>query len=130
MIVVDASVVVRGVTDPGPVGALVQRRMDQEEVVAPELLDLEVLSALRGMVLGGRLSDSQGRRGLAVLGASPIERVPITPLLPRIWELRDNVSPYDAAYVALAETSGCSLVSLDARLARAPGIRCAVELIS
>jgi predicted nucleic acid-binding protein len=71
------------------------------------------------------------RAGLALhdLVSLPATRYPHGPFAPRVWELHSNLTPYDAAYVALAESLGCMLVTADARLARAPGIRCAVEAL-
>ncbi len=74
---------------------------------------------------------SMGRAATAVtdLAALSLDRMPHRPLLARCWELRDNLTPYDASYVALAERLGVTLVTADARLARAPGIRCDVEVL-
>jgi hypothetical protein len=64
-----------------------------------------------------------------ILVSLPATRYPHAPFAPRVWELRGNLTPYDAVYVALAEALDCALVTADARLARAPGIRCAVEVL-
>ena len=93
------------------------------------MLDLEVASALRSLVRRGHVPEPFARRGLRLLAALPIVRLPHEPLLARCWELRDNLSVYDAAYVALAETTGTALLTSDRRLARAPGVRCEVELL-
>lgn len=99
------------------------------DTVAPELLDIEVLHALRGLVRGGRLTSEEGRLAVLAIGEWPILRRPHLPLMPRIWELRDNFTAYDAAYVALAEALRCPLVTSDVRITSAPGIRCEVEVL-
>jgi predicted nucleic acid-binding protein len=94
------------------------------------LIDLEVVSVWPGLARGGRLD---GRRvGFAMddLQSLPIQRVDHAPLLLRCWELRDNLAPYDAAYVALAEALQAPLVTGDRRLAKASGPRCTVEVLN
>lgn len=130
MIVVDASVLVTVIAERGSRADAMQQRLDGDDVIAPELIDLEVLSAVRGLVRGGVLQESAARAGLVSLAGAPIERFGHRGLMSRAWELRDNLSPYDAAYVALAELFGIALVTRDARIARAPGLRCAVEVLS
>ena len=80
--------------------------------------------------MGAGLLDAR-RAGFVLydLVSLPATRYPHGPFAPRVWELRSNLTPYDAAYVALAESLGCTLVTADARLAHAPGIRCAVEVM-
>jgi predicted nucleic acid-binding protein len=129
LIVVDASGVVVALTDDGPEGDVYRARLGDEELAVPELMDLEVASALRQLVTRGDLDVSRARRALADLAAMPAKRFSHGPLLNRIWELRENVTPYDAAYVALAEDLGATLVTADARLGRAPGPRCAIEVL-
>jgi predicted nucleic acid-binding protein len=129
LIVVDASGVVVALTDDGPEGDRYRARLGDEELAVPELMDLEVASALRQLVTRGDLNVSRARRALADLAAMPAKRFSHVPLLDRIWELRENVTPYDAAYVALAEDLGATLVTADARLRRAPGPRCAIEVL-
>ena len=91
-------------------------------------MDLEVLHALRRQSLHGTLSLERSNQALDDLANIMFVRYPHTSLMERIWELRNNLSAYDAAYVALAEALDAPLVTRDARLARAPGIRAAVEL--
>ena len=129
MIVVDASVVVEAVGGTGRRSLATVRRIGQEGAVAPHLLDLEVASVLRSMLLRGEIPEPVARGALRDLAALPIMRVAHGPLLQRCWELRDNVTVYDAAYVALAETTGATLLTSDRRLVGAPGIRCDVELL-
>lgn len=89
------------------------------ELHLPHLAVVETASVLRGWVLGGHVSEARARAALADLAAFPATRWPAEPLLPRLWELRDNLSAYDATYVALAESLDATLVTADARLARA-----------
>ena len=131
MIVVDASVVVNAVGDDRTAGAVARRALRSDSVVwAPVLLDAEVVSGLRQWWLAGVLSEDRFRRAVDDLRRLPIVRRPMIGLMRRAFELRDNVTPYDAAYVALAEGLGCTLVTGDRRLANAPGLRCAVEVIT
>ncbi len=129
MIVVDASVVVNAVGDDRTAGFLARRVLRADSTVrAPVLLDAEVVSALRR--LAGVLSDERFRRAVDDLRRLPIAREPIVDLMHRAFELRSNVTPCDATYVALAEGLECTLVTGDRRLANAPGLRCTVEVIA
>lgn len=129
MIVVDASVVVTGLADDGPDGDLVRSRLRVEQLVAPHLIDLEVASAWRRLVSAGDVDERRARLALDDLRSLRLERVPHGPLLNRCWELRHNLTVYDAAYVALAELMQIDLLTGDRRLADAPGIRCGVEVL-
>ncbi len=95
---------------------------------APHLLDLEVEQALRRFALRGQLSDERARQVLEDLAGLRLTRYPHHSLLERIWELRGNLSVFDACYVALAEALGAPLVTADAALARAPGHGAQIEL--
>jgi predicted nucleic acid-binding protein len=128
VIVVDAGVVVFGLVDDGPLGSLARTAL--HDAHAPELLDLEVGSALRRLVLAGRLSARRAKAALDDLGDLAIARAPHRALLRRCWELRDSVTFYDAAYVALAEALGCVLLTTDRPLSQAPGLRCPVDLLA
>ena len=129
MIVVDASVAVTAVGAVGERTDRALRRISLELALAPHMLDLEVVSAFRRMHRRGEISEAAARRGLRHLARVGIRRVDHTPLIARCWELRDNLTPYDASYVALAEQTGATLLTSDAHLARAPGIECDVELL-
>ncbi len=94
----------------------------------PHLLDVEVLNVLRHQTLRGVLAEERGATALQDLENINMTRYPHAPLLGRIWNLRKNVTAYDAAYVALAEALDAPLVTRDARLAQAPGHRAMVEL--
>ncbi len=100
-----------------------------EPLCAPHLIDLEVANALRRYVALGRLLAKAGEEALEQWRRLDVERHPHEAYLNRIWQLRDNVSPYDAAYVALAEALSTTLVTGDRRLAAAPGPRARIELV-
>ncbi len=91
-------------------------------------MDLEVLHALRRQALLGTLSRKRSSEALTDLGNISFARYPHTPLVGRIWELRENLTAYDAAYVALAEALEAPLVTMDGRLSQAPGVRAAIEV--
>jgi predicted nucleic acid-binding protein len=129
LIVVDASILGPALIDDAPDGDRVRQRLAGERLAAPALIDLEVMSMLKRAARQRRLEEGRARRAVANLIAIPLSRMPHAPLLPRIWELRHNLSSYDAAYVALAEETDAPLLTRDARLASAPGIRARVELV-
>lgn len=97
-------------------------------LLAPHLLPTEVDSVLRGLELGGKLSRAQASAARAAFAAFPIELWDWPAIGDRAWTHRANLTIYDAAYVALAETARGVVVTGDARLSRAPGLRCDVEL--
>jgi predicted nucleic acid-binding protein len=129
VIVVDASVLATALGDDGPDGDRARARLRGERLSAPELVDLEVASVLRRQVQGGAVDIRRAALALADLAALPLRRAPHRPLLARCWELRDNLTIYDASYVALAEALDVPLLTGDGRLARAPGPRCRVEML-
>lgn len=129
MLVVDASVLAPALGDDGPDGDLARARLRGEQLAAPELIDLEVVSVLRRHHATGLVATRRVRLALDDLVDLPIERAPHRPLLARCWKLRDNLTVYDAAYVALAEVLDATLVTADAGLGRAPGVRIRVELL-
>jgi predicted nucleic acid-binding protein len=96
---------------------------------APQLIDAEVGHSLRGVVRAGEISARAARAALAELMDMRLLRIDHRLLLDRAWELRDNVSFYDGLYVALAEELGAPLVTLDARLASAPGLKAEVDVV-
>ena len=126
MLVIDASALVDALLLAGPARA----RLSAENLQAPELIDAELLSVLRRLALTGKLLESQALQALSTASRLGLRRQPTRILWPRAWELRTNLSAYDALYVALAEQLQAPLLTADARLARAPGLRCSVELIA
>jgi predicted nucleic acid-binding protein len=131
VIVVDASIVVNAVADDGPAGSLARSVLrDAGDVSMPDVGDAETAAVLRRLWVRDELSARRFRSAIDDLARLPIMRVPTRPLLARTYELRSNVSTFDACYVALAEALGCRLVTADRRLARAPGVRCVVDVLA
>lgn len=130
MIVVDASAVIEVLLNT-PAGVRVAGRLfaDGETLHAPHLLDLEVTQVLRRYALSAELDAARSAQALEDLAALPLSRYPHDVLLPRIWELRHNVTAYDAAYVALAEALAAPLVTRDAALAASRGHAARIELL-
>jgi predicted nucleic acid-binding protein len=130
MLVPDASVIVYVLLD-APGAAAIERRLlhGGDPLHAPALIDVEIASALRRRARQGELDASTGLERLGVLQRFPIARHAHAHLLPRIWEHRNRLSAYDAAYVALAELLGATLVTRDAALARSTGHEARIELI-
>ncbi len=120
MIVVDASAIVSAITDRS-VPSLVRRLETERYLHAPYLIDVEVTQTLRGLARSGQLAVDRASDARVDYVNLRIRRYRHVPLLGRVWELRDALTAYDAAYVALAEILGAPLVTCDARLARAPG---------
>lgn len=129
MIVIDASTLTNALTDDGSVGQAGQAQLARDaHWAAPEHLVVETFSAIRGLYLGGKISRQRALDALDTMMASTIDSLGTAALVPRMWQLRDNLSGYDAAYVAAAETYGCPLVTADVRLARSGDLRCEVRL--
>jgi predicted nucleic acid-binding protein len=129
VIVVDASVVAVALADDGHDGDSARARLRGERLTAPELVDLEVASVWRRQVREGAMDTRRAALALADLTALPLRRVPHRALLARCWELRDNLTTYDASYIALAEALEATLLTGDGRLARASGPRCHIEVL-
>lgn len=128
--VVDASVLVAFYAADDPRRHHVVARLAAGEALfAPAHMDAEIVSALRGMSRSNPTVRTAVPGALRHLARFPIRRMPLAPLLQRIWELRDNLTAYDAAYVALAERLNGPLITCDAKLTSASGPRCAVNLI-
>jgi predicted nucleic acid-binding protein len=126
--VLDASVAVTALTAPGSQAADLLSG-DDAALQVPSVFDAEVLSALRGLVRGGKFDGTAATELIADLLVLPVDRWHMSPLLPRMWELNDNLTPYDAAYVALAEMTGAVLVTGDERITASPGARCNIQII-
>jgi predicted nucleic acid-binding protein len=129
VLVVDASVLATALGDDGPDGDRARARLLGEELVAPELVDLEVASVWRKQHAAGALDTRRAQLALADLIDLPMQRATHQALLQRCWELRDNLTVYDAVYVALAEAVGTPLLTADSHLANATGVRCTIEVL-
>jgi predicted nucleic acid-binding protein len=130
VIVPDAPVLAAAVGDDGADGERCRALLRVAgEAFVPDFADLEVAAVLRKRWLAGGLDDARLRAALETLASLPFARFPARPFFSRVYELRANVSPYDAVYVALAEALGAELVTADRRLAAAPGIRCPVRVL-
>ena len=128
MLVTDAGAWVRALFDEGPQGSVRARLRREAYVDAPALIDLEFLSAARGLLARRLVTRGAAEESIERFLRAPIDRHAHGLLAWRAWELRANLTPYDASYVALAEMLGTALLTVDRRLARAPMIRCSVEL--
>jgi predicted nucleic acid-binding protein len=129
VIVIDASVLANVVGEDGPVGKAARARLAASDGASvPDLADVETVAVLRKRWLAGDLTARRFRSAVEDLIALPLARFPVAPLMTRAYELRANVTAYDATYIALAEGLRCTLVTADARLARAPSIACDVEV--
>ena len=123
-LVVDASMVVAGLVDSGTDGRSAEALLAGDSLAAPHLLTAEAANILRRSALAGVISAEQASLAHADLLDLRVELFPYAPFASRVWELRENVTCYDAWYVAIAEALGAPLVTLDTRLAKAPGPRC------
>jgi predicted nucleic acid-binding protein len=129
VIVVDAGVLAVALGDDGTDGQHARERLAAETLAAPELVDLEVVSVWRRQVAAKLMPARRAASAVADLADLPLRRASHRLFLHRIWELRHVVTPYDAAYVALAEALDILLVTADARLSRASGVHCEIEAI-
>lgn len=130
MIVLDASAVVELLLGTRLGRSIAARIADPElGLHVPHLLDVEVTQALRRYVQSGELDQASAEAALDHLSLLDIERHAHEPLLDRVWALRQNLTAYDAVYVALAEALDAPLMTGDRKLARAPGVRAQVELV-
>jgi len=129
VIVLDASAAVDYLLWIGPAEQIARRISQSGEAIhAPHVLDIEVTHVLRRFALRGVLTAARGAEALEDLADMRIRRYPHLPLLPRIWELRPNLTSFDAAYVALAEVLDAALVTSDAALERSPGHTARIEV--
>ena len=125
-VVMDASAVVAMIADDGPRGEWATAQATGARLAAPHLMPFEAGNILRRQVLAGILDSSAATLAHGDLLAMPFELCPYSVLAGRAWSLRGNLTMYDASYVALAELLGGTLVTLDGRIARATGPRCAI----
>ncbi len=126
VIVVDSSVLIDGIVHPGRVAA----RIANEELAAPHLIDAEVGHALRRLTHRGVIQVHLAERAIDYSFGLQITRYPHVALMPRAWDLRHNLSFYDALYIALAEALDVPLITLDRGLAGVPGTQATVEVIA
>ncbi|MGH7775630.1 MAG: type II toxin-antitoxin system VapC family toxin [Candidatus Dormibacterales bacterium] len=125
MIVVDASAAVAALLNAGPA----RQMLAADQLHAPHLIDSEVANALRRNEASGGISPGSASGALEIWSRLGLIRYPIIGVIRRVWELRANLSAYDASYVALAEALGCALVTCDGRIGRAPGLRCPITVL-
>jgi predicted nucleic acid-binding protein len=128
VLVVDTSAILEALAARDPAPGLVERLAGDGDLQAPHLIDVELLHALRGMRMRDEISDERAADARGDFADMAIVRYPHTPLSDRMWELRHNLSCYDAAFVALAEILATPLVTCDARVATASGHHANVEL--
>lgn len=126
-LVVDASVVIAALTDGGSDGEWAETTIAAGGLVAPYLVQVESANILRRLRASGRLDAEQADSAYRDLLDLPIDLLSFEPFADRIWQLKENVTSYDAWYVAIAEAFDLQLATLDRRLARASGVRCEVR---
>ena len=126
-LVIDASLVVSALVDSGSTGTWAESLLATEPLSAPHLMPVEATNILRRAAMAGNISADAASMAHADLLDLRVELFPYAPFAARVWELRDNVTSYDAWYIALAESLGSRVATLDLRLARAPGPRCRFE---
>jgi predicted nucleic acid-binding protein len=130
MIVVDASALLEVLLRTPAAKAVERRLFDAEQTLhAPHLLDVEVAQVIRRYAASGEIDNDRGRAALADLADLPLHRYPHDFLLPRVWDLRNNFTAYDAVYVALAEALDSALLTRDRRLAAAVGHHARIEFV-
>lgn len=130
LVVLDAPAVVAMIASGGDIGDRIAARLADATLLAPHLLPTEVDSALRGLERGGRISTAQADAARGLFAQFPIDLWPWHLLADRAWQLRANATTYDAGYVALAELTGATLVTCDARLQSIPGTRARVDVFA
>ncbi len=126
--VVDASALVE-VLLRSDMGTTLERELEGAELAAPDLINAEVVHAFRRLVAAGEITPEGGRKAVSRLSDAPIERLTTTRLTSAMWDLRDRLTAYDAAYVVLARQLERPLVTADRRLARAPGLDVAIVCV-
>lgn len=130
MLVVDASCLFEVVADTPRSNAIAARLAAEPDHVAPEVIDVEVLGVIRAQYLRGALDETAAGQAVTDLRDWPGERFAHRWMLDRVWQLRASVRGWDAFYVTLAEAMDATLVTMDARLARAPGPQCRIEVLA
>lgn len=131
MIVPDPSAFALTLTPDDPRAEEADRVLRADPVwLVPEQWHVEALAVVRGLLLGGKIVPAHADAAVAALSAATVAVSPTAPLLPRMWQLRANLSAYDAAYVAAAEAHGAALVTADPRIARAGVARCPIRTLA
>jgi len=126
--VIDASMVVAALIDTGPDGTWAAELLESAHLAAPHLMPVEVANILRRAAAAGDISPDAASLAHADLQDLTVELFPYHPLAARVWQLRKNLTTYDAWYVALAEALNAPLATLDLRMTRAPGVSCDFEV--
>lgn len=130
MIVLDAPVLANAIADDGADGKLARGELRSAGgLAAPDLVDVETVAVLRKRWLSGALTERRFQAAIGDLESIDLDRYPALPLMRRAYQLRANVTAYDASYIALAELLGCELLTADRRLATASGPRCPVRVL-
>jgi predicted nucleic acid-binding protein len=130
LIVIDASVLANVVGDDGRDGQRARREFrNADALAAPDLVDVETVAVLRKRWIAGTVPDRRFAAAISDLELLDLDRYPALPFMRRAYELRANVTAYDAVYIALAEALDCELLTADGHLAKAPGPRCAIRLL-
>jgi len=127
-LVVDSGVVVAALVDSGPVGTWADQLIASDDLAAPHLMLAEAANVLRRAAIAGEISADAATLAHADLLSMRIGLFAYEPFAARVWDLRENVTAYDGWYVALAESLGAKLATLDVRLTKAPGPRCAFAI--
>ncbi|MGI8760289.1 MAG: type II toxin-antitoxin system VapC family toxin [Jatrophihabitantaceae bacterium] len=122
---VDASAALSALLNDGPA----RHALAADQLHAPHLVDSEVASGLRRAVAARQIEANAGWTALDTWRRLGLTRYAVYPLLDRVWKLRDNLTACDAGYVALAESLSCGLITADAKLSHAPGIRCPITFV-
>jgi predicted nucleic acid-binding protein len=127
-LVIDASLVVSALVDGGDTGTWAESLLTAGPLCAPHLMPVEVTNILRRAAAKGEITQDVASMAHADLLDLRVELFPYAPFAARVWELRENVTSYDAWYIALAESLGASVATLDRRMTQAPGPRCSFEI--
>lgn len=123
-LVIDAALVVSALVDSGPTGSWANHVLASDDLIAPHLMPVEVANILRRAAIQGQISSDTASLAHADLLDLRVGLLPYAPFATRVWELRGNLTSYDAWYVAVAELADARLATIDERLSRAPGPRC------